>query len=121
MIEMRAAGKSIRTIADELDLSKTTVANRLRVLSDEVASAVALAKDQLLERLELNQVAAFETKLTLYQRLRAHIEKRDFSDVPTDRLIKAWCLLGEELKIGTGYIPKPSHLPLELLLGRQSD
>jgi hypothetical protein len=99
MIELRAAGKSIRTIADELCLSKTTVFSRLRRLSDEVENAVALAKDRLLEQLKLDQVSVFEAKLNLYQKLQEQIEQRDFSDVPTDRLVKAWLSLGCELKI----------------------
>jgi hypothetical protein len=99
MIELRAMGKSIRAIADELGFSKTTVCSRLRRLSDEVDSAVALAKETLLEQLKLDQVAVFEPKLRLFQKLQEQIEQRDFSDVPTDRLVKAWVSLGAYLKV----------------------
>lgn len=60
MIELRAKGKSIRSIADELKLSKTTICQNLRTLSEEVENAVALAKDSLLEKLKLDQVAVYE-------------------------------------------------------------
>lgn len=120
MIEMRAAGKSIRAIADELGLSKTTVCSHLQRLSDEVENAVAHAKDALLEQLKLDQVAVFEAKLRLFQRLQTQLESRDFSDVPTDRLIKAWSALGQELKEEMRFSPAGSPLPLEFVLGQIS-
>lgn len=106
MIELRAAGISIRTIADALCLSKTTVCSHLRRFSEEVDNAVALAKDSLLEKLKLNQVAVFEAKLQLFQKLQEQIDKRDFSDVPTDRLVKAWLALGSELKVERAGNPR---------------
>ena len=115
MIELRAAGKSIRTIADELDLSKTTVCSHLRRLTNEVDNAVALAKDTLLEQLKMDQVAVYEAKLNLFQKLQEQISQRDFSDVPTDRLVKAWLALGYELKLETAGNPKKSTFALELL------
>lgn len=115
LIELRAAGKSIRSIADELDLSKTTVCNHLRGLSNEVENAVALAKDSLLEKLKLDQVAVYEAKLQLFQKLQEQIVQRNFSDVPTDRLVKAWLTLGAELKVENAGQPKKSTFALELL------
>ena len=115
MIEMRAAGKSIRTIADDLGLSKTTVCQKLRTLSDEVDNAVALAKDCLLERLKLDQVAVFEAKLNLFQKLQEQIDQRDFSDVPTDRLVKAWLSLGAELKVEKAGTPRHSSFVLDIM------
>lgn len=106
MIELRAEGKSVRAIAEELKLSKTTVCLKLRNLSDEVENAVALAKDNLLEQLKMDQVAVFEAKLKLFQKLHEQIEQRDFSDVPTDRLVKAWLALGDELKVDRAGTPR---------------
>jgi IS30 family transposase len=99
MIELRADGKSIRTIAEELGLSKTTVCIRLHRHSDEVENAIALAKETLLEQLKVDQVAVFESKLRLFLKLQEQIEQRDYSDVPTDRLVKAWVSLGADLKV----------------------
>lgn len=115
MIEMRAAGKSIRTIANELCLSKTTVCSHLRRLSDEIENAVALAKDSLLEKLKLDQVAVYEAKLQLFQKLQEQIERRDFSDVPSDRMVKAWLTLGAELKVEKVGNPRHSSFALELM------
>ncbi len=117
MIEMRAAGKSIRTIADELGFSKTTVCSHLRRLTDEVENSVALAKDSLLEKLKLDQVAVYEAKLQLFQKLQEQIEQRDFTDVPTDRLVKAWITLGAELKVESAGNPKNSSFAINLLPG----
>jgi hypothetical protein len=117
MIELRAEGKSVRSIAKELKLSKTTVCQKLRTLSDEVDNAVALAKDSLLERLKLDQVAVFEAKLNLFQKLHEQIDQRDFSDVPTDRLVKAWLALGAELKVERAGNPRHSGWALEVLPG----
>jgi hypothetical protein len=115
MIELRAAGKSIRSIADELELSKTTVCQKLRRLSDEVENAVALAKDSLLERLQLDQVGLYAAKLQLFKKLQEQIEQRDFSDVPTDRLVRAWVALGSDLKVEKAGIPRHSSFALDLM------
>ncbi len=115
MIELRAAGKSIRSIAVELDLSKTTVCSHLRRFSEEVDNAVALAKDSLLEKLKLDQVAVFEAKLQLFQKLQEQIVQRDFSDVPSDRMVKAWLALGAELKVEKVGNPRHSSCALELM------
>lgn len=117
MIELRAKGKSIRSIADELKLSKTTICQNLRTLSEEVENAVALAKDSLLEKLKLDQVAVYEAKLQLFQKLQEQIEQRDFSDVPTDRLVKAWITLGSELKVESAGNPRNSAFALNRLPG----
>ena len=117
MIELRAAGKSIRTIAEELGLAKTAVCIRLHRHSDEVENAVARAKETLLEQLKMDQVAVFESKLKLFQKLQEQIEQRDFSGVPTDQLVKAWITIGAELKVESAGNPRNSSFAINLLPG----
>lgn len=121
MIELRAAGRSIRSIACELEMPKTTVSKRLQILAYEVETAVAIVKDHWLEKLKLDQVAVFEAKLKLYKKLQRLIAVRDFSDVPTHCLVKIWSAIGQELKAENCEKPIRASLPLELRLMKMNE
>ena len=87
IVELRAQGYSIKKIADKLGVSKQTVVDTIKEMKDEVASLQAVQLDALYEAEKITTEARIKNLSTLLRKIKKEIDSRDFSDVPTDKLV----------------------------------
>lgn len=88
MIELRAKGWSIRKIADQLQVGKSTVVNWLAELEEEIATRKAIELDALYETAYMNKEARITLLAGQLEAIQQEITKRGLEDVPTDRLLR---------------------------------
>jgi transcriptional regulator with XRE-family HTH domain len=115
-IELRAKGYSFSRISEELGISKPTLIDWSR--DDDVSSSIcnlrALLIDELQEKYTItkkHRIIAFGEFLN---RAKSELEKRDLSEISTDKLIPLIIKLSETLKqdeIEVGLIGKESLMP----------
>lgn len=87
IVELRAQGYSIKKIADKLGVSKQTVVDTIKEMKDEVASLQAVQLDALYEAEKITTEARIKNLSTLLKKIKKEVDSRDFSDVPTDKLV----------------------------------
>lgn len=85
-VELRALGKSLRSVADELSVGLQTVVRWERELKEQIENLKAVELDALLERHRLTVQAQIERYGVELARLNEEIEKRDLADIPTPKL-----------------------------------
>jgi len=86
-IELRARGLSFDKIARRLKVCKQTLIDWSRELEEEIGNLKAIELEALYEKyflLKENRIQAFGETLA---RINKELEKRDFSDIPTDKLL----------------------------------
>lgn len=102
IIELRAKGHSFATIATEADVAKQTAVDVCRKYRERVEALEALEIEELYEKEKISTTERVKAFSDLLRRLREEIEKRDLSDVSTDKLIdfyfKQLSALGDFLK-----------------------
>ncbi len=84
---MRAQGYSFNKIARELGKSKQTLIDWSKELQEEVANLKALELEALYEKFHLLREGRIQNLGMVLSKLRKEVEERDFSNVPTDRLL----------------------------------
>ena len=87
-IELRAKGYSFDKIAKQTGKAKQTLIDWSRELQEEVANRKALELESLYERFYLLKEQRVESFGSLLLRIREELEKRDLSDIPTDKLLE---------------------------------
>ena len=87
IVELRAQGYSIKKMADKLGVSKQTVVDTIKEMKDEVASLQAVQLDALYEAEKITTEARIKNLSTLLKKIKKEVDSRDFSDVPTDKLV----------------------------------
>jgi hypothetical protein len=102
IVMMRARGDSIRKIAQAMSMSATTVCRVLKELATEVQNAAAIERDEMFVRLKADHLSRMEQLTRIHQKLAEEVEKRSFSDFPTDKLISAWWKVSTALAEGAG-------------------
>jgi hypothetical protein len=85
-LELRAQGKSLRTIADELSVGRQTLVNWERKHKEQIENLKAIELDALLERHRLTAQAQIESYGVELARVTEELQKRDLTDVPTPKL-----------------------------------
>ena len=86
--KLRAQGKSLATIADTVGVRRQTVANWLREHEEEVENLKAMELDALREACWMTTQARIERLSTRLEHITAELDKRDFSDIPTAKLVE---------------------------------
>jgi transcriptional regulator len=87
-IELRAKGWSFDKIAKELGKAKQTLIDWSKELQDEIANRKALELEALYETYYLQRENRLQTFGAMLAKIKAEVEKRDLSDVPTDKLLE---------------------------------
>ena len=87
-IELRAKGLSFDKIAKELKKSKPTLIDWSRELKEEIANLKALELEALQEENYLSIRARLQSQAIIYNKLREEAEGRDFSEIPTEKLLE---------------------------------
>ena len=86
--KLRAEGKPLTTIADTVGVRRQTVANWLKEHAEEVENLKAMELDALREACWMTTQARIERLSARLERITAELDKRDFSDVPTPKLVE---------------------------------
>ena len=86
-VELRAQGKSLRTVASELAVGLQTVVRWERKYKEQIESLNAMELDALMERHRLTVQARIERFGSQLKRVTDELEKRDLSDVATPKLV----------------------------------
>jgi lambda repressor-like predicted transcriptional regulator len=86
--KLRAQGKSLATIADTVGVRRQTVANWLKEHQEEVENLKAMELDALREACWMTTQARIECLRMRLEHITAELDKRDFSDVPTAKLVE---------------------------------
>jgi len=97
-LELRAEGWSFERIATELEVSKQTLIAWSKEMETELANLKAIRLEGLQEQyhvLRAKRIELFGKKL---QAIMDELEKRDLSDVPTERLFDLVLKYGRALK-----------------------
>jgi len=86
--KLRAQGKSLATIADTVGVRRQTVANWLKEHEEEVENLKAIELDALREACWITTQARIERLSARLKHITAELDKRDFSDIPTAKLVE---------------------------------
>ena len=94
---MRSKGMSYSKIADELKVSKPTLMKWGKKLFEEINNQKCLEVDELREEFYRDRVKRIKSISGNLKKIELELGKRDFSDVPSDKLVK--CFHEESLKL----------------------
>jgi hypothetical protein len=87
-IELRAKGIPYERIATELDVSKPTLIKWGKELEMEVNNAKALEKEVLQEEYFVSWAQRVQLVGGRLKSIRDELDKRDYTDVPTEKLME---------------------------------
>jgi len=116
-IELRAKGWSFDKIAKELGKAKQTLIDWSKELQDEIANRKALELEALYESYYLLKENRLQTFGVMLTKIKEEIERRDLSDVPTDKLLEL--LLKYENQVKDEVIEPTYKSSQELIEERQ--
>ncbi|RKQ17494.1 helix-turn-helix domain-containing protein [Ureibacillus endophyticus] len=85
-IEMRAKGISFDKIAKELKVAKSTLIEWSKTYLTEIENLKAIEMEALQEQFYLTKTERIKLLGEIVERFRKEIEKRNLSDIPTDKL-----------------------------------
>ncbi|MCK2020682.1 hypothetical protein [Peribacillus frigoritolerans] len=88
-IELRAKGVSFSKIAKELNTAKSTLIAWSKEHLMEIDNLKAVELESLQEQFYMTKKARIELLGRQVERMKKELDKRDFSDVPSDKLLDA--------------------------------
>jgi hypothetical protein len=86
-IELRAKGWSFDKIGKEIGKAKQTLIDWSKELQEEIANRKALELEALYEKYYLLKESRLQTFGGMLTKIKDEVERRDLSDVPTDKLL----------------------------------
>ena len=87
-IELRAQGYSFDRIAKELGKAKQTLIDWSKELQEEITNRKALELEVIYEKFFLLKEARLQTLGEMIAKIKAEVEKRNLSEVPTEKLLE---------------------------------
>ena len=97
-IELRAKGWSYDKIGKELGKAKQTLIDWSKELQDEIANLKALELEALYEKYYLLKETRLQTFGEMLTKIKTEVERRDLSDVPTDKLLELLLKYNSQVK-----------------------
>jgi hypothetical protein len=101
-IELRASGKSFKNISSELSIPYSDLLNLSKKYSYEINNLRAIELDDVANKYQISKSQRIEFIGSLISKLKNELNSRDFSDIPSEKLIdyllKYSQLLGKELE-----------------------
>ncbi|WP_409405708.1 hypothetical protein [Priestia megaterium] len=97
-ISMRAKGISFDKIAKELKIAKSTLIEWSRTYLTEIKNLKSIEMEALQEQFYLTKASRIELLGLQLEKIKKELEKRDFSDVSSDKLIDIFSKILEQLK-----------------------
>jgi len=97
-IEMRARGISFNKIAKELKIAKSTLIDWSKSYLTEIENLKAIEIESLQEQFYLTKTERIKLLGRQLERIKKELEQRDFSDVPSDKLLDIFSKMINQLK-----------------------
>lgn len=97
-IELRAAGRSLVSIAAELKVSKPTLIAWSRELTKEIGNARTLRTEELFERFAVTKTKRIEAFGKRLEGILGELDKRKLDDVKTEALLSLALKYGDAMK-----------------------
>jgi intein-encoded DNA endonuclease-like protein len=108
-IELRAQGVSYSNISKEIGKSKQTLIDWGKELEEQIRNLKAIELEAIYEKYFLLKEARLQSFGIVTQRIRQEIESRDFSDIPTEKLLDLFLKYNSIIK---QEIPEPHSTEL---------
>ena len=98
-LEMRIKGETFQSISENLDVSKQTLINwsKESEIAENIKVANTIKLQTLINLYNLNHEERLKYHLELHCKLKLEIEKRDLSDISTEKLIKTINYIEEKI------------------------
>lgn len=97
-LELRAQGKSLRTIEQEIGTGRRTLAKWQSECKEELENLQAIEFEVMREEYSLTVQARIERFGRQLQRVTEELENRDLSDIPTPKLVDLAIKLDTKLR-----------------------
>ena len=97
-IELRAKGWSFERIAKKIGKAKQTLIDWSKELQDEIANRKALELEALYESYSLMRESRLQSYGAMLTKIKEEVERRDLSDVPTDKLLELLLKYNSQVK-----------------------
>lgn len=97
-IELRAKGWSFDKIAKETGKAKQTLIDWSKELQDEIGNRKALELEFIYESYYLMKENRLQTFGVMITKIKEEVERRDLSDVPTDKLLELLLKYNSQVK-----------------------
>ena len=97
-IELRAKGYSYDRISNELNVSKPTLISWSKDFETEIANLKAIELESLREQFYCTKQKRIEILGKQLQSIADELEKRDFSNIPTDKLMELLMKILNQIK-----------------------
>jgi hypothetical protein len=98
-VERRQAGESIQALSDSLYVAESLCLEWEQAHKKEIEQSRFLQTGNLLREKGLTRVNRIETMSKILDKINSEIDRRDFSDIPTDKLIILGVKLQEFMKV----------------------
>ena len=108
-IQLRAQGVSYSNISKEIGKSKQTLIDWGKELEEQIRNLKAIELEAIYEKYFLLKEARLQSFGIVTQRIRQEIESRDFSDIPTEKLLDLFLKYNSIIK---QEIPEPHSTEL---------
>lgn len=105
-IEMRAKGISFQKISKELKVAKSTLIEWSKQFRLEIDNLKFIQLEAMQEELYLDLRSRLETKANEINKMKEELSKRDYSEIPTEKLISLLFMQIENLEkeLEGGYL-----------------
>lgn len=113
-VELRAKGNSYDRIADNLGVSKGTLIEWSKQMYKEISNLKSIETDALLGKHRMARIHQLEIFGSQLNKIREELDKRDLSDVSTDKLLSMELKIIESINNGGSDI---KFLTSDLFLG----
>lgn len=97
-------GQSVPTIAEKLKISVDDAYELKEELDLDIIDLKAKEYDKIVQKYKLSYLNQFKYKAELYKKLKAELDQRDFTGLPTDKLYYILNHVSEDLNNTIGYV-----------------
>lgn len=104
IVELRAGGKSMAKIAEEVGVAKQTVVDVCNDMREEIASLHAMQLEALYEEQKISTEERIRALSSVMGKIRKELESRNLVDVPTEKLVELFLKTSSTLE---GSIVEP--------------
>ena len=115
-VVLRLQGLSYDEISTKLDVNKTTLIEWAKELNlkEQLNKNQFLKIEALVKQYQLSNEHRITKQLALLNKCYNEIEKRDLSDLPTDKLFNLITTLTEQIKLNVPQIQFTTEAPYEI-------
>lgn len=98
-VRLRLEGQSIQALSDSLYVVESQCILWEQAHKKEIEQMQFLQTGKLINEKRLTRVNRIETMSKILEKINSEIDKRDFSDIPTDKLIVLGMKMNEFIKV----------------------